>query len=294
MENKNIEYKEGIVTFLDILGFGNILREKSAQSIYDMLVSLHEKAVEQVTTIAEKYSQKYDIHILSDCIIKSYDLSRPQDDRYAAISLQHEFMTSAILQGQLIYYHDSFLRGGITYGNYFASKEKSVLFGPAVADAYKIESQSAIYPRICIDPSVLQALHEKLLPQYPFGLTEDGVSAGSEEAVVKHLYSWITKGDDGVWFVDYLSSFRLWFPHDRDPREFIVKHKKAIEEVLYLKEISLSDTILLKYLWLAKYHNRTVGNWSNVGTTWVNAGTGKPIDEFDPSELTVSIPGEYR
>jgi len=286
MQQEILQYRSGIVTFLDILGFEINLRTESAQSIYDMLQTFHHKAVNGPAGLAEKYAKQYDIHILSDCIFKTLDMTHYHEEENAALSVMQEFMFNIVSQGSLFYRHGKLLRGAITYGNFFTDGEKQILFGPAAARAFTLESKYAFYPRIYIDPCVLNVFHNVLLPQYPFGVTEGNVTTGTKDEFLTSFYSWITKGDDGIWFLDYLRTFRLWFPDNENPCSFIRKHKAHIENMLNMPEKDLKDDHLLKYLWLAHYHNETIAKWEESG--WQDN-----LEGFNRDELSVFIPEKY-
>ena len=54
-------------------------------------------------------------------------------------------------------------RGGISYGDAYIDQERSMFFGPAVNEAYKLESETAIHPRIVIDSYVAEEVIENIL-----------------------------------------------------------------------------------------------------------------------------------
>lgn len=56
-----------------------------------------------------------------------------------------------------------FLRGAITKGNLFSDNSK--VFGPALNQAYILESQSAVYPRIIFTTKLLNEYKEHFLNQ---------------------------------------------------------------------------------------------------------------------------------
>jgi hypothetical protein len=47
------------------------------------------------------------------------------------------------------------VRGGICIGDLFVRAGKTMLFGPALVKAYKLESEYAVYPRIIIDRDLI-------------------------------------------------------------------------------------------------------------------------------------------
>ncbi len=271
---------------MDLLGFEALLSKEGAADIYNLLKTFHGQAISLQERILGTQSHRYRIHILSDCIFKTLNMTDHQSYEYSALLVSSDFSYNVIAQGTLFYNHQKLLRGAITYGQYYSDQEDSILFGPAVSRAYIIESKHTIYPRISIDPILIDTLHKELLPNYPFEVTDNNVTTGTEEDFLKSLYSWITKGDDGVWFVDYFRNFRFWFPYDEDPCEFISMHKQYIEEALRLAEANGKDDLIMKYLWLGNYHNKTIKHWLAVG--W-----DKSLEGFDSEKLSVVIPTKF-
>jgi hypothetical protein len=62
-----------------------------------------------------------------------------------------------------------FIRGAVTIGDLYHDRE--VVFGPGLVRAYDLESNTAIYPRIVLDPNVVELAQL----QVPFITFEDGV-----------------------------------------------------------------------------------------------------------------------
>jgi len=63
------------------------------------------------------------------------------------------------------------LRGAVTLGEmYWSEGEKDVTLGPALVEAYKIESESAIHPRILVSDQLYQYIDVNKPDAEPFGL----------------------------------------------------------------------------------------------------------------------------
>ena len=85
-------------------------------------------------------------------------------------------------------------RGAITLGEmYYPDKDENVLLGNGIVEAYKLECEVAIYPRIVVDEKVYEIIKEEDLQGYPFG---------SRETKLKDS---IKKDKDGVYFLDLLN-----------------------------------------------------------------------------------------
>jgi hypothetical protein len=123
-----------------------------------------------------------------------------------------------------------FARGAITFGLFYADEE--FVNGPALNEAYKLESEAANYPRIIFSPSAMQALSE--------AKDRDGLDAQ------------ICAGDDAVPFVDYLRYIPYMTP-EQGIGDDLAMHRGQIRE--HLKRYQDNVRIEQKYAWLASYHD---------------------------------------
>jgi len=146
------------------------------------------------------------------------------------------------------------LRGAISVGPISMNaidKADELMFGPALVRAYKLENETAVFPRIVIDRELMGKL--------------------SSESIVNH--SFIKNGDDGISFINYLFGCNEFYQAD-EPISFnnspttLANHKKMIEKsIMQLKSKGKpSDRVLQKYLWLANYHNWAVEQYKQLIT----------------------------
>jgi hypothetical protein len=134
------------------------------------------------------------------------------------------------------------VRGGLTVGEAHLGLDGSgPIFGPAVARAYEIESEEAVYPRIVVDDAALNAHRDD-----PRLRTED------EE---DELYTLLKRAEDGTYFIDYLRAGENEFDDPADSFDFLNRHAVLIRRGL---EEQTSLRVRRKYLWLARYHNEFV------------------------------------
>ncbi len=113
--------------------------------------------------------------------------------------------------------------------------------------AYELESKAAIYPRVVIDPAVLNQVREDpLLRRHGYG--------GDEE--IADIRKMIERGENGFWYVDYLRTM-LGELDDPDHWPEVLKlHKQMIIRRYADKESRTAS--LDKLLWLAIYQNKLV------------------------------------
>jgi hypothetical protein len=252
MNASPINYENAIVTYLDILGFRDIVSKLSADEVSKIL-----KAVEYFNTPPTLSKDSNDlaykpiIFILSDTIIRVRPLEREDNRKYGVGLLLAEMLDIVHVQGELISF-DVILRGAISYGQ-ISVFEKQV-FGPALVRSYELENNCAIYPRVIIDPGLLKEFKSNELLRSTFNKYADELEEINEI---------LQKGDDAFWFINYL---KIMGDEVDDPYtylELLEKHKKMIIDKA--GGLRLPQNALQKIMWLAKYHNQQVtsinGEW---------------------------------
>lgn len=134
-----------------------------------------------------------------------------------------------------------FLRGAISIGPLAAGD--GVIFGPALVRAYQLENTVAGYPRIVIDPLLLERV-------------ERGIPAWRD---------YRTTDQDGMAFINYVfAAFlrRYSFPDDseKNPWKALDDHKEACAQFLSSKAAADDLRVRQKAVWLSHYHNKTMGD----------------------------------
>ena len=165
-------YEERFIAFVDILGFGKLV-ERSAvtpdlpRKILDALMAMHptqieaelittvnselipaeeieqvQKAARHVSTIQQKM-HPVSINYFSDSLV----LSARADDVIAS-QMVLDLLTK--ISAMMWMSHSLLLRGGVTLGK-LIHIEGGPMFGPAMNQAYLLESKKAEHPRFLID-----------------------------------------------------------------------------------------------------------------------------------------------
>lgn len=209
------EYKKSIVTFIDILGFGDLIRNSTCGVVAHVM-----EIIEFVSSLdKDEENSKRTVVLFSDSIIRV----RP----YTEEDLLAEIRSVGLIQAMLTA-GGIFIRGGIAVGDAYSSGHQ--VFGPAVIDAYTIESKFSNYPRILVS-------HDIANKESMFG---------------------VQKADDGLFYVDYAYVY-CSSPEFGDydyAYEFVVSEKNHIEE--NLKKHTGNSYVYMKYAWSASYHNKYV------------------------------------
>lgn len=211
---------EHIVAFIDVLG----TKEKISISEIDSLNIVHnsyDEAIKYMEMIFDKKwfeNKRPKAKIFSDNII----LYCPVFNNDYKIAFIDTLMLVAMIQTQFLD-NGYLVRGGITTGSFFA--DDVMVWGNALVEAYKLESECATYPRIIIGSSIANKLN--LCDFIPF----------------------IYQDDDKKFFVDYLSNV---FGLNSEIRFSIVnKAWQSVENDI--KQYSNNRKILDKLMWHKKY-----------------------------------------
>lgn len=128
-----------------------------------------------------------------------------------------------------------FARGAITFGLFYADPE--FVHGPALNEAYALESGAASYPRVILSPGAMNALDE----------TRDR----------SNLDGQLCAGDDGIAFVDYLRYIQYMTP-EAGIGDDLARHRDAIRTLLGRHQRNVR--VAQKYGWLATYHDARVAS----------------------------------
>ncbi len=235
------EYTKSIVTFIDILGFGDLVRNKTAEEMSEIIRITEESSQTEHWQVSSSGRRSV---TFSDTIISSCPLVGPMGPQCHGL-LFDEIMTVMHLQVKLMDKADIFVRGALTIGDIHHDEE--AVYGPAVIDGYEIESKLCNFPRVVIDPKVLQAFEdEKSLRTIDHHYEDDS-------EIVEGL---LRQDTDGLWFVDYLSAILRELDDPEYYLTILKKHKQLI--LRKAAENKKLNSIALKYNWLASYHNKVV------------------------------------
>ncbi len=237
-------YHESIVTFIDILGFSSLVQTLEAEQIEDKLNAVTNFAAREPS--GGEFEREFDPKVVqfSDCVVRV----RPVDTGLNAIApfgvLFHELIDLLLTQVSLIE-AGVLIRGGISYGQVHCEGE--TVFGPAMIDAYSLESRFANYPRIVVSPMLLDQLHTNhLLIAQHHDLNEE----------LRYIDGLLATGSDGLAFIDYGRAVYRELDEPSDYPRFLEIHRDLINE--NTRNFNHLDSISAKYLWLGQYHNECV------------------------------------
>ena len=153
MANK-VHYREAIVTYMDILGFGGVLSNFSADEIYNIIKLFHFQYSQDSLSNHIEYGKSYDtdIHFFSDSVVR---VKYTDFEDLWLNTASDEVISLALMQLEL-FKNDILVRGGCTKGMIYSDSSSNILFGPALVEAHKMECTLSVYPRIIISQNILE------------------------------------------------------------------------------------------------------------------------------------------
>lgn len=210
---RSIHLRDYAVVYIDIMGTKSILASEDEQKVIDFIQNL-----------ADLYHSMSELHIekriFSDNIMIFDDYSEENLQRMVSIACR--------TQCYLLMRYNLLSRGGIVRGKLY--HDENFVIGKGLVDAYKIESEIAVSPRIVLS---------------------DGLSAD--------LPNTCKSVSDGRVMVDYMSQF--YDEYDEIPDyEQVKEHRRIILQLANADHSELDtkekERIAFKYGCVVQYHNR--------------------------------------
>lgn len=231
------KYENRYIVFIDILGFKNLVDESMKSE--DQLEKIH-KALNHISGIKKENDQGIlslkdqgkEVTVFSDSIV----ISMPVSNRSSGFQLLNEVI---FIQMQLMYM-GIFIRGGMTAGMLYHSE--NIVFGPAMNEAYCLETKCAIYPRVIVSSNYLQTAYQNGVHQ-----------PEQEQRYFEEELHLIKKDGDGYAYVDFLNQ-ELNTDGTEEYIDFLERTQRAIMSALNQYN---DPKILKKYYWLKEYFNET-------------------------------------
>lgn len=274
-------YEWAIVTFIDVLGFRSLLATRDAGEILEILQLLrdytrgdgHEEPRPRSSDEIRLYSQSFSESV-SDAVVRVRTTETQSQDGpflFELINLMHA-QIECLNRGILI-------RGGLTIGQvHVGLNGDGPVFGPAMVRAYEIEQGEAVYPRIMIDEGAIEEFINNPL------LWQEGQF---DENDLEMARRYIAVGEDGSYFLDYLSAADAGEFDDGEIGRFsfLMRHRELIERELQ----SAQGKVRRKFIWLANYHNHFVAGLRTKYDMDDASGSFEATLGVQPNELFNSL-----
>jgi hypothetical protein len=244
-----MKYEQRVVAFIDILGFKSLLNEtvdgkgNDQEEKIDTVISAYE-AIRDIWNLDEK-SELYDtksidtkkVSIFSDCIVVSFKVEQKSEVFFTLLEIKWLIMR-LLSRGILC-------RGGVSLGKFIHTD--NYLFGPALVEAYTLESKAAMYPRVILDTNVIDAGAEN---------RKSGHSSSDE---IGYVYSLLEQDSDGMYYIDYFSKAQEELD---DPEygfaEYVANLGSIIRKGLMASSHHTKVDLRVKYSWMRERYNRMV------------------------------------
>jgi len=180
---KHPKYEQRIILFLDFLAFkeivaGTVGNAKNLDTLLGAVDRLYEIGDDDKDMYASLRATTF-----SDSVVLSYEVR----ERSAVFSLLLDIAFAVIdlaLRGFLV-------RGAVTIGELVHTKK--YLVGPAMVKAYEMESREAKFPRVILDPRLLDIAQKAHAEHH------------DPEDEAEYVRRFMREDSDGKHFIDYIS-----------------------------------------------------------------------------------------
>ncbi|HCT9096787.1 TPA: hypothetical protein OUB62_004205 [Serratia liquefaciens] len=244
-----MNYEQRIVAFIDILGFKSLLNDTLDKSgndnevKIDAIISAYDAIrdiwdLDQAPGLLNNHTtETKKISIFSDCLVVSFAVDQPGGVFSTLLEIKLLIMT--LVSKKIL------CRGAVSIGKFIHTD--NYLFGPALVEAYMLESKAAMYPRVILDHTVIEAGAQNRNENHNF----------SEEQ--EYVQSLLEQDSDGMFYIDYF--FKAQIDLD-DPKydfpDYIDNLADIIRKGLMGSSHHSKADIRVKYSWMRERFNKMV------------------------------------
>ena len=236
------QYERRIILFLDFLGFKEIVENTVTDD--NRLQSLL-KAIDQLYDIGKENADLYktrSITTFSDSVVLSYAIHEQSAVFYLLLDIAFAIIDLAI-RGYLV-------RGAVTVGDLIHTSR--YLVGPAMVSAYEMESKLAKAPRVLIDRKLISIARKSHAEQHD----------GEHEA--RYVQSFMTKDDDGHYYVNYVSWKSVVATTGMDDDNY-PSYLRDIGTIVQRGLAKTDPSVLSKYLWIHRQYVAAIEQFEKLG-----------------------------
>jgi hypothetical protein len=155
-----IDTEPRIICFLDILGFSEFVNRYDNDITSTFLQEIQESfALARVHLLENKnqYNKEAIEHLEYQTFSDNVCISIPYFDNENDFLSNFNILSIYVRGLQMIMMSKGFfMRGGISIGSYYA--DNNIIFSKGLINAYKLESEKAIYPRILVDKVIIEKI----------------------------------------------------------------------------------------------------------------------------------------
>ena len=224
------EYEDRLVAFIDVLGFSVLVGEtkddtRKLRHLTAALDSLYNRIWEWE---ADGTYSSFAFTQFSDSIVISA-LAESSD----SFGMLQQLLLGVM---ELVDNYDVLVRGGIVRGQLI--HDEKMVVGPAMVEAYRLESKEAIHPRIIIDKELKEQIEAdiKVYVKEHYGMSK----LPSQDNLFK-------TDEDGWCYLDYVNPVHDYFEF-LDPED----HLRLLDTLVEKGLQSDMEEVRKKYPWLQK------------------------------------------
>lgn len=242
-----MEYENRYIAFIDILGFRSLLKERTAEELYDIINKFQTqsfKAKQNKINKEEDFKLDFQVTCFSDNVVIS---CLNEKDEKNSTSLIH-FLEEIVNYQLILNIYKITIRAGITKGELV--HQDDICYGPGLVRAYYLESEIAIFPKIVIDNNIVYELN----------------LANQTE---KDIYLQLSQGENLFHFIDTFKTYNDWLNEveemsqskQNESKRYILGIKlqlKNLREVIVEGLKNENADVQLKYRWMQKKYNNCI------------------------------------
>lgn len=224
-----MNYEKRVCCFIDILGFKKHIEETVTESGEDSIEKI--KSIKSILKLSKRItkdnglSKSKVITYFSDSIVISYKYDEPGQLFYTLLDLLYVAFELAN-KGYLT-------RGGISIGKLLHTTK--YIFGPALVEAYEIESKKAVFPRIIVSKEVLT-----IGAKYAKNIHSENDEKG-------YIMDLLNKDTDGFYYIDYITKSSTEFD---DPEFDLYLYIESLKNNFFLNYANENESVREKLDWL--------------------------------------------
>ena len=252
-----IKYEKRLVAFIDILGFKEIVKQSEKDiskielinSVLDYFKTWETKGkwdlrlVEIEEDAQKRGIENFDIRgktnitAFSDSIVVSVKVDNNINEMASTLIINLAYIGAILLEKGIL------LRGGLTVGN-LIHIENGTVFGQGLIDSYKLESNSAKYPRIILSDNLLKELN------YPIETKRDRYP----------YHQYIDRFDDGCVGFHQMIYYQVLESWEEMTKEKLIESLSIVRKVIVngLDTTFENPDVYEKYKWLKEQYNKLI------------------------------------
>lgn len=300
----NKSTKKYIIGYFDILGYKNIIKEKTYKEsalilIFDFIYSMIKKT-------EKAFFGKMKIYSFSDNFLMCAEY-KSKVDYYYNIKTMVSFME--LIQTRILGYFGFLIRGCILDGNLYLGD--NFIYGKGMVDAYNLENNIAKYPRIILDRKMMIKLYNMI--KNSLSSFRNDRNEFNEKLTLLNMFEYYERYHLGILLKESKIS-KLWYRIETENRNWIsiqkdfdsqyyvdyfqfldylnrTCRKKEAQMLFYRSVVSICTNmedindanVLDKYLWSCKYINKYLVKfgYKKITEEMLHEITGLDFNKFD-------------